>query len=101
MVRRSAKRKSPQKSQSVERQLGAVRAKFGADTDRPCDACGTPRAVHVPLCAERDPCLVTFWASLCEPCVARREQGNLAFRRIRARGWAHAGTVFGHDVECG
>ncbi len=80
--------------------MGLVRARFGADTDRPCDACGTPRAVHVPLCAERDPCLVTFWASLCEPCVARREQGNLAFRRIRARGWAHAGTVFEHEAGC-
>ncbi len=100
MARRSTKRKSTSKGASVERQLGAVRARFGAETDRPCDACGIPRAVHVPLCAERDPCLVTFWASLCEPCVARREQGTLAFRRIRARGWAHAGTVFDHESGC-
>lgn len=88
-ARRSQKKKSTRKKAA-----NAALALFRAPADIACDACGQPRSHHVPLCAEADPRLVTFWASLCDKCLDDQTGGRTAYKNIRSRGWAHAGTVF-------
>lgn len=90
MVRRPRKKKE-------KPDVAEALARFRVAGDLLCDACGQPRDFHVPLCAEMDPRLVTFWASLCAPCLRKREQGARAYEKILARGWARGGTVFPGD----
>ena len=88
-----AKRRRTKKSTSRKKHVIDALMPFSASSDVACDACGAPRSHHVPLCAEVDPRLITFWASLCERCLGDGVGGNEAYKNIRARGWARADTV--------
>lgn len=58
-----------------------------------CDGCGAARTHHVPVCGEHDPYLISFWVSLCDGCLEDERRGQMAARKVRARGWARPGFV--------
>jgi hypothetical protein len=94
MKKRAAPRRRVEKKRTGLTQVKRWRAL----PDLPCDACGAPRTHHVPLCAEVDPVLVTFWVSLCDGCVLDRNQAISAYRNVRSRGWARGGPVLDDET---
>jgi hypothetical protein len=62
-----------------------------------CDGCKAPASFHAPMWAEPDPYLISFWATLCEPCILERDRVFEALRVIRERGWARPGPPLRDD----
>jgi len=76
-----------------QRTILASLARFRATEPVACDGCDAQADYHAPMWAEPDPYLISFWASLCEPCILDRQRVLKVLRTIRTRGWARPGLV--------